>query len=306
MTSSAEMSSSPAIDLGQKTVRRMAFRFAQTMGGVWNPERPEFSHIVNAGSLGMPYLEPYLIDTMRQARDKTDDPALIAEIDHYIGQEATHFRQHQQFNKRLAALGYASVPQAEAVLKADYQAFARNRSFAFNLAYAEGFEAMALGLGHMLIEDREYLFGDGEAGVSSLILWHFVEEIEHKCATFNVFEALDGRYHMRIYGLLYASFHTMARTRQGYVALLKEDGYWGNWRSRLRLYRLLLRIFRRVTPRLLAVLKPGYNPRDVADPAWATAWKAAYHGGDEGLGDLDMKRLGETAPVSGTVSGNGL
>jgi predicted metal-dependent hydrolase len=290
------MSHSDTIDAPRMTVRRLQFRFSDTMGGIWNPARPAFSHIVNSASLAMPFLEPYLIDTMRTARTRLSDPDLIADVDLYIGQEAAHFRQHQQFNRRLASLGYQSVPQMEAVLKADYQAFARDRSFAFNLAYAEGFEAMALTIGHMLIEDREYLFADGEPGVSSLILWHFVEEIEHKSATYDVFKALDGRYLWRVYGLLHAMFHIMGRTRQGYRALLIEDGLWSDWRSRLTLYRLLLRIFRRLTPRLLRILRPGYDPRSVPDPAWAVSWCARFRSGAMDLGDLDMMRIAEPVP----------
>ena len=302
------MSRSDAIDAqhmtaGRMTVRRIQFRFPDRLGGIWNTARPQFSHIVNSGSLAMPYLEPYLIETMRQARAKTADPALIAEIDLYVGQEAAHFRQHQQFNKRLADLGYESVPRMEAVLKADYQSFARHRSFTFNLAYAEGFEAMALAIGHMLVEDRAYLFGDGEPTVSSLILWHFVEEIEHKCATYDVFKALDGRYLWRIYGLLFATVHIMARARQGYRALLIEDGLWSNWRSRLALYCLLLRIFGRLTPRLLRILKPGYDPRSVPDPAWAISWWQQYAHGAKDLGELDMTKIGEPAPVARTPEG---
>ncbi|MFZ4690310.1 MAG: metal-dependent hydrolase [Polymorphobacter sp.] len=292
------MSKATASIAPHMTVRRITFRFPATLGGIWNRQRPAFSHIVNAGSLAMPYLEPYLIETMRQARGKLTDPRLIADIDHYIGQEAAHYRQHQQFNKRLAELGYAAVPHMEAVLKADYQGFGRDRSFAFNLAYAEGFEAMALAIGHMLVEDREYLFGDGEPAVASLILWHFVEEIEHKCATYDVFAALDGRYVWRIYGLLYASIHIMARARQGYARMMIEDGLWANWRERLALYRLLLRMFRRLTPRLLRILVPGYDPRRVADPAWAVAWWQQYHDGARNLAELDMARIGEAAPVS--------
>jgi hypothetical protein len=285
-------------DAQRMTVRRVKFRFAETLAGLWNPARPEFSHVVNAGSLAMPYLEPYVIDTMRQARGKTSDAALIAEIDLYIGQEATHFRQHQQFNKRLADLGYASVPRTEAVVKADYQRFARERSFTFNLAYAEGFEAMALVIGHMLVKDRAYLFGAGDAGVSSLILWHFVEEIEHKCATYDVFKALDGRYLWRVHGLLFATLHIMRRTRMGYRALMIEDGLWSNWRSRLALYGLLLRMFAQMTPGLLRILLPGYDPRHVADPEWVTAWWQQHADGSADLTRLDMARLGETVPVA--------
>lgn len=296
------MATADVIDGQRMTVRRMSFRFSQSLCGLWNRSRPQFSHVVNAGSLGMPYLEPYLIDTMRQARAKLTDPKLITEIDLYIGQEATHFRQHQQFNKRLADLGYTSVPKLEAVLKADYQRFGKERSFTFNLAYAEGFEAMALAIGHMLIEDREYLFGDGEPAVSSLILWHFVEEIEHKCATYDIFKALDGRYAWRIYGLLYATVHIMSRTRQGYGAMLAEDGLWNDWRSRLAMYRLLLRMFRRITPRFLRILKPSYDPRQVADPAWAVAWWRQFGDGEQGMAQLDMARIAEAEPVAGAAA----
>lgn len=292
------MTAAAAFDALRMTVRSMRFRYPGDLGGQWNKARPEFSHIVNAGSLAMPYLEPYLIETMRQARSKTSDPALIREIDLYIGQEAAHFRQHQQFNKRLAALGYTAVPEMEAKLKADYLAFGRDSSFTFNLAYAEGFEAMALAIGHMLIEDRARLFGDGEPAVASLILWHFVEEIEHKCATYDVFKALDGRYVWRIYGLLYAMAHIMGRTRQGYRAMLREDGLWSNWRSRLALYAVLLRIFRQLTPRVLRILTPGYDPRQVADPAWAVAWWQQHAGGAGDLGALDMTQIGAAAPVA--------
>lgn len=279
------------------TVRRIAFRFPEQLGGLWNRKRPQFSHIVNAASLAMPYLEPYLIDTMRQARAKLTDPRLIADIDLYIGQEAAHYRQHQQFNKRLADMGYTAVPAMEAVLRADYAGFAKNRSFTFNLAYAEGFEAMALAIGHMLIEDRDHLFGDSEPAVASLILWHFVEEIEHKSATYDIFKALDGRYLWRIWGLVFATVHIMARTRQGYAALLHQDGLWWHWRSRLATWRLLARIFRRLTPRFLAILRPGYDPRQVPDPDWALAWWRQFGEGEKGLAMLDTARLTDPAPT---------
>ena len=65
----------------QMIVRRMAFPHPVALKGQWNPARPEFSHMVNAGSLGMPFLEPWLIATMRQAKAQISDPRLLAEID---------------------------------------------------------------------------------------------------------------------------------------------------------------------------------------------------------------------------------
>lgn len=278
-------------------VRAMRFPYTQSLRAWWNPARREFSQIVNAGSLAMPFLEPYLIETMREARTRVTDPALAAEIGLYIGQESTHFRQHQAFNRKLADMGYAAVPAMEALLKEDYAGLAARKSFAFNLAYAEGFESMALAIGTMLVADRVALFGDGDDVVGSLILWHFVEEIEHKRVTYDAFEALDGRYWMRIWGFIRATTHIMARTRLGYRALLIEDGLWRSWRSRLALAAILGRIFARLAPRLLRVLRPGYDPREVKDPDWVDAWTRAHAADNQAFGVLDMRRIGEPAPI---------
>lgn len=278
-------------------VRRMRFPYPESLEAWWNPARPEFSQIVNAGSLSMPFLEPYLIETMRKAKERISDPKLLQDVDQYIAQESTHFRQHQLFNKRIAELGYTTVPKHEVRLKLDYDSLARNRSFTFNLAYAEGFEAMGLTVGNMLVEDREYLFGKSEPSVASLILWHFVEEIEHKTVTYDVFKALDGRYAWRIYGLLYATIHIFFRSWQAYRQLLIEDGRWYNLGNRITIYLLLARIFRKLAPRLARIFKPGYDPREVPDPDWVKQWWRLHREGSDTLGELDMNRLSEPVPV---------
>ena len=294
-----------------KAIRRMLFRFprgaraqapARPRAAHWNAARPEFSHIVNAASLAMPHLEPYLIRTMAKARPMVSDaPELVRELNAYVAQETTHHRQHRAFNDELAACGYESVPRIEAVLAADYGRFGETKSLMFNLAYAEGFESMALAIGHMLVEDRVHLFGGSDPAVASLVLWHFVEEIEHKEAAFDVFHAAGGTYGWRLYGLAFATAHIFLRTGQGYRALLREDGLWGDWRLRVRLAVLLLRIFSKLTPRLLRILSPTYHPRKVADPAWVRAWWAAYgaHPMEMGqaLGDLDTTQLHKPEPA---------
>ena len=58
------------------TIRRMGFAYPPAMKGHWNRKRPEFSQLVNAASLAMPYLEPYLIRTMRKARPLVREDAL--------------------------------------------------------------------------------------------------------------------------------------------------------------------------------------------------------------------------------------
>jgi hypothetical protein len=125
-----------------------------------------------------------------------------------------------------------------------------------------------------------------------------VEEIEHKTVTYDVFKALDGRYRWRVYGFLYATTHIFFRTWQGYRALLIEDGRWYNLKNRLTLYRLLGRMFARMAPRLLRVLTPNYDPRQVEDPAWVKEWRLRHAEGADGFGELDTANLGAPIPAA--------
>ncbi|MEQ9795592.1 hypothetical protein [Parvibaculum sp.] len=49
------------------TVRRMGFAYPPAMSGHWNRKRPEFSQIVNAASLAMPYLDTAFEKSARRA-----------------------------------------------------------------------------------------------------------------------------------------------------------------------------------------------------------------------------------------------
>ena len=255
-------------------VWRPPFTFTRKSAVFWNAKRPEFSQIVNAASLAMPYLEPYLIKTMREARPLISDPRLVRELDLYCAQESAHYRQHRRFNDELKAEQPDAVNASEDILAADYEWLGKNRSLRFNLAYAEGFESMALAIGHMLIKDRVYLFGDSNSEVASLILWHFAEEIEHKAVTYDVFEHVSGSAFWRLVGLFYATGHIFWRTRAGYQRLLKAEGLWRNWRSRLALGRVLIRVLSILTARFVLILVPGYHPNKIADPAWMVKWVA--------------------------------
>ena len=287
-----------ATDLDTGMERRvMKFEYPDDMKPHWKRSSPEFSQIVNAGSLAMPFLEPYLIRSMGIAKKQITDPALLVEVEDYVAQEAAHYQQHRRFNNMLKAHGYTCIDALEEGLKRDYTGFSQNRSLKFNLAYAEGFESMALAIGHMLVERREELFGGADPAVSSLILWHFVEEIEHKNVAFNVYDALYGGYFYRIFGLAYATVHIMAYTGRAYRALLREDGLWQAFKTKWAMWRELGKIFWWLTPKMMQPLRPGYRPSDVADPQWALDWVAIHARGDERLNRLDTDHLSDATPA---------
>src|SRR5262245_56689300 len=82
-------------------VRKETFEVEQGAGGLWNPNRPELSHVLNAFQLALPYLEPYFIDAIRQASDRIEDDELRADALAFCAQEANHSRQHKRYCKFL-------------------------------------------------------------------------------------------------------------------------------------------------------------------------------------------------------------
>jgi hypothetical protein len=275
-------------------VRRVQFAYPDDLAAHWNPARPEWSQVVNAGSLLMPYLEPYLIDAIRAATKRIDDPALLEEAKAYMGQEAHHWKQHRRFNDLLVARGYTAIRDYEQLLADDYARFQRERPLEFHLAYAAGFETMALAMGHMLIRMRGFFFRDADPSVSSLVLWHFVEELEHKHAAFDVYQHVVGRWGLRVRGLLFAMWHTLSRSRRAYVMLLRHDGLWRTWRTRLRVKLLMLRIVGYLTPWILEAMLPWHRPRRFRDPAWARDWIRTYDTAGDALVRLDTHRIDRT------------
>jgi predicted metal-dependent hydrolase len=234
---------------------------------------------------------------MRAARPLIDDGELQRELDLYVKQEGTHYRQHRQFNNALKDAGYQCIAALEEGLASDYKRLQDKRSLRFNLAYAEGFESMALAIGEMLIADRVYLFGDSDPSVASLILWHFVEEIEHKNVAFDVLHHLHSSYFWRMLGLVYATVHIFGFTIKGYRALLKEDGLWTNWRSRWTLLKLIGRLLGNILPRWLRIWRPGYHPKHISDPPWGLHWAAAFEHHPEAMAQLDTTKLDADSPL---------
>ena len=277
--------------------RVMKFEYPADIHPHWKKASPEFSHIVNGGSLAMPFLEPYLIRVMGVAKKQITDPQLLAEVEDYIAQEAQHFQQHKRFNDMLKAWGYECIDTLETKLLDDYTKFFQKRSLKFNVAYAEGFESMALAIGHMLVERRQELFGGADPNVSSLVLWHFVEEIEHKNVTFGVYEHLYGGYFYRIFGFLYATVHIFGYSGRAYRALLREDGLWPGLKTKWAMWKQLAKIFWWLGPKWVRPFKPGYNPAKVQDPQWAKDWVGLHRQGEDRLNHLDTDHLENKSPA---------
>lgn len=250
------------------TVRRPEFEWPSDLPVLPLPHDPSRSCELVALSFTLPYLEPYLIRTMRVAAKEVTDGDLAAEMKAFSGQEAQHYKNHARVNEvvrsKLGPDAAAQMRLLEDALDADYRRFSIEKSLAFNLAYAEGFEAMTFSLARSVLR-----VADVEGAVpawANLIAWHLAEEIEHRTVTFDAYEAVVGRYPHRIAVGSYAQVHFLRHLLK-MATVLQTDTVGTNVKMRQVVGQAVKRNWRNGTiPGTLRSLLPTYNPRKVAIP----------------------------------------
>lgn len=266
---------SPSATYQPITVRAGAFDFPEDTPAHWIGHEPEFSQMINGASFVMPHLEPFLVATLGEAMQWISDPDIRREARDFCLQETQHYRTHRRFNDRLLAQGYDRLINVEADMAEAYRRLSK-QPLAHRLAYSAGFEAMTLGVTQWLVSNRIELFAGADPRSTSFILWHMVEETEHRLVAHDVYQAVTPGYWRRALGVLHGSLDVIRWTRRGYVALLEHDGRWRQWRSRLRVWRWAVRFVVGAAPALLRAMLPGHNPRHERTHPWVEAWIAGH------------------------------
>lgn len=259
--------------------RQIPFDFPDDLDPQWHSGNPEFAAMINGASLTMPYLEPFLIRTVRAVMQVMDNPQIDAYGRAFNTQEQFHYRVHRRFNDLLKKKGYPVLATIENQMIASYARLS-TRSLRKRMAYTAGFETMTMGLTRWLVGNRVRLFAGADTRVVSFVLWHMVEETEHKCIAHDIYQAAFGGsftgYLARMVGVFHGALHMLWYSKKGYRAILQQDGRWTNLKSRLRLLQTLLDFALHVGPYILRGALPGHNPRNEKNLQWVTDWINGY------------------------------
>jgi uncharacterized protein len=258
-------------DLTIIPVRHFDFEFPDSLDPVWVPDNPYRAHFFNGVSLTMPYLEPFLCKTMREALQLVDDEQLLEDMRGFIGQEAQHYRCHRRLNERLTKNGHPQFVEIEKRIAGSYDRLAE-RSMRTRLAYSAGFECMTNGFTNWLLGGRKALFQHAQADVTSFWLAHMAEECEHKTVAFDVYKKLYGAYWPRALGVIHGSTHVLGLGCVGMLSALKRDSSDSLFRRTWGVVCQLSAIFVNVGPFMLRALGPNYNPRQESEPEWLDQW----------------------------------
>jgi len=137
----------------------------------------------------------------------------------------------------------------------------------FNLAYAEGFEALTMtAIKHMMEPDG---FGEDLSPIMQMWEWHFVEELEHCTAAFDVYDHVCGGYFYRLAVGLWAQWHftSWIRRVEGYMLKMRPPPKRSaeELAERKKLQREARSdTIRNLLPKVLPIYLPSYTPHALA------------------------------------------
>ncbi len=243
-------------------VRQLDVDLSQGFARHWVGGDAYRSTLFNALSFLFPVGEQFFIDAVRRFEPRVAEMGLTqlsADIRHFMGQEATHRKLHGQYNEQLRKLGYDNWNERTMTkLIAAFEGKAPKADLAGTAAY-EHYTAL---LGDGLLRHASWTAGMAPE-MRKVWLWHAAEESEHKAVAFDVHQAVDGRYWLRVLVYLYVSaeftFFTFVQTTK----MLHHDGQlwkWRTWASALRFWWGKEGIAWHTLPHWLAYFKPGFHP----------------------------------------------
>jgi predicted metal-dependent hydrolase len=218
-------------------VRKLLVDLSTPFERRWNGGDAFRSAFFSALSMSFPVGEQYFMDSVRAGLKTLPEEkraAFAAEVQGFVGQEATHRRVHALFNGQLDALGYANTIEKRALARIKKQAGMDPRIHVAATAATEHFTAL---FADWMLRHPEALEG-AEERLQTLWLWHSAEESEHRSTAFDIYQAMGGGYAWRLRVFRFVSFIFMFDLLRQTVRNLWHDGALfsvSTWRSAAKL-----------------------------------------------------------------------
>lgn len=234
----------------------------------WHGGDPVMTHFFNAMQATFPQGERFFIDSARDActeiGEENLDAQLREDVKRFIRQEAIHGKAHDDWNAVLIAMGYPYMKEFDEDIEKDRVWGRKKIPVKWRIAMTAAAEHMTASFARMILYKRPDLTDNAQSPVRELLLWHALEEVEHKAVCFDLFQQLDGSYRVRATGMVFAFVDFLRHIYERQVYLLKQDGLW-NFRTRVKLLTQVWGpggIVASLTPYLLEYFKPGFHPWD--------------------------------------------
>ncbi len=248
--------------------RDLKFKLPADKINDWHGDSVHVAHFLNSLSMLFPVGERFFMDSVRNYRDQITDPELKKAVTAFIGQEAMHGREHQEYNEALFAVAPSAAQMERFVaglLKAVQKYTPKSAQLSATIALEHYTAIMADGL----LKDPRIL-ENADPQFRNIWNWHALEETEHKAVAFDVYKTVMSsrnplRYMERTMGLVIATLILWPVVGVTYVRILREQGRLGDGKGWRQLFRFTfgeIGFFRKLMLPWLDYFKPGFHPWD--------------------------------------------
>ena len=185
---------------------------------------------------------------------------------------------HEDFNERAEALGMA-MNRVRRRLKKRLDSAKRRLNPGQQLGITAALEHVTATLAQWTLENPEAASGEGQSPLREILIWHAMEEIEHKAVAFDVYRASvnDEKQRIVVAKIIFRTFWIQMAISQLMLlwcdrklpSLADIREAWGFMWGKQG--------FRRwAAPEFNKYLKPGFHPNDIDQSALIENWGDNY------------------------------
>jgi len=236
------------------------------------------SHMI--AHLSAVFPEDFFIRSVRHYAAHITDPVLRDQVKGFIGQEVTHGREHRALNERLQQMGYPTR-RIDRLVHRRLKAAERRFSPLTRLSITAALEHFTAVFAETLLADERAQELLGTTEVRSMLLWHAVEESEHRSVAFDVYRAVGGDETRRIRTMRVIRFSfPIAVTMNTIISLFSDRAAYHPVRL-VRSFAALRHspfLTRAVFRRLGDYLRPGFHPDDHDNSVLLGRWESELFG----------------------------
>ena len=256
------------------------------------------SHLLAMLSAFFPEGEDFFVRSVRNYRDRIEDPRLKKQVAGFIGQEAIHGREHRRFNDRLQHHGFPTH-FVDRRTRISLDRLAKRAPAEIQLAVTAALEHYTATLAEVLLGDERAQALSSVPEVRHIFLWHAVEESEHKAVAYDVYQQVCGDQKLRIRVMKATTWIFLgALFGSTLLSLARDRGTWDPRRLVPSLRRLRDNPFftKDVWRRLTDYNRPDFHPDDHDTAALLARWRAELFGDGGEL--TEMLKRSEAQPAA--------
>lgn len=229
-------------------------------------------------SVLLPDGERFLIQTLRESQAQIKDSDLQQQISGFIGQEAHHSQAHRTFNQAYIMF-QVDLPAMEVDFKHRVLEPLATLSLAERLAFGAAIEHFTAIFGEYVLKQSEALQNIPEV-LRAFVLWHAIEELEHKSVVFDAFQYISQRdTAIRRRMFIQAARVLVSSVYKYQTQFLKQSGYQPSWpvhKSSLSYFVGRQGLFSSNIKKLLDYLKEDFHPSQHDHQNLIKNWQTRY------------------------------